>query len=160
MKVTKNDRSDIITWGAVGLVAAVGYQLTNIFLKQKTNVQDLDPMTESLCEDPELFALFCQLQDFREIDDKHFRLCVDNADRLVFLNKQLQDGQIAPTQTDRTNGYVHYKATLGNFDKYLDNVEKWPDAKAVVQVQNIYSKIFVCLGIHWKGIMRATELCA
>lgn len=157
MKLTGGDTKDLITWGAGGLVAAVVYQMAAIFVKQKTNVQDLDPTTEALCEDQELFALFCQLQEYRKIDESLFRKAVDSSDRLVFLHKQLRDKEVIASLRDRPNAFIYLTNSSQNLVSFFEKSKSHSSARVPVEVHRLYELIFMCLETHWKGVMHLTQ---
>jgi hypothetical protein len=157
MKLTGGDSKDIITWGAGGLMAGLLYQLTSIWIKQKTNIQDLDPLTEALCDDQELFALFCQLQEYRNISEMSFRRAVDNADRLIFLHVQLQKNQVSASLTDRPNAFLHLKNAVRNLEEMFKLSQKHPMSRIPVEVHRLYVLIFTCLENHWNAILHLTQ---
>lgn len=157
MKLTRDDSKGLVTWGAAGLAGGLLYSLTQVYIKQLCNINDLDPKTEALYEDQELFALFCQLQTFRQLDEKAFRFSVDNSDRLVFRRHQLQNQNIKVSLRDRPESFMFLKIAMSNLEKLLKTAKGHKDAKVPVKVHNLYLKIYDCLESHWKVVLQLTQ---
>jgi len=157
MKLTIGDTKDIVSWGAGGLFAAVAYSVASIWIKQKTNVQALDPLTEALCEDQELFSLFCQLQAHRGLCEKAFRRAVDDADRLVFLHLQLNQATVQPTLEDRPSAFINLKNSVNALEEIFAIAQKHPHPRVAVEVHRLYVLIFACLENHWNSVLHITQ---
>ena len=157
MKLTGGDSKDLLTWGAGGLIAGLLYQFTSIWVKQKTNVQELDPLTEALCDDQELFALFCQLKEYRKLSEMCFRRAVDDADRLVFLHMQLRKQEVKASLNDRPSAFLHLKNSVKNLEKLFNLSQKHPIPRVPVEVHRLYVLIFTCLENHWNAILHLTQ---
>jgi len=157
LKLTGGDSKDLVSWGAGGLIAGVLYQLSSIWLKQKTNVQELDPLTEALCEDQELFSLFCQLQEHRKVSETSFRRAVDEADRLVFLHTQLQSQEVTASLNDRPRAFLHLKNSVKNLENMFQLSQKHPISRVPVEVHRLYVLIFTCLETHWNAVLHLTQ---
>jgi len=157
MKFTHGDIRDLVAWATGGFVVGCSYQLGNIWLKQRTNVQDLSPLTEALCDDAETFALFCQLQEYRDQDEISFRRAVDNADRLILLHVQLRKGIIQPSLTDRPTGFLHFKNTIKYLEKFFTSSKESSSARIPVEVHRLYLLLFNNLESHWNSILHLTH---
>lgn len=157
MKLTVGDSKDLLSWGAGGLVTGMLYQLSCIWIKQSTNVQELNPLTEAICEDHELFSLFCQLQEYRNLSETFFRRAVDDADRLVFLRLQLQSKTVQPSLEDRPNAFLYFKNAVRSLEKLFELSKKHALPRVPVEVHRLYLLIFTCLESHWNAILHATQ---
>ena len=157
MKFTYRDRRDTVLWGFGGFVAGITYQIINIWVKQRTNIQDLNPTTEALCEDPTLFSLFCQLQEYRDIDEKSFRRSVDDADRLVFLHRQLSSKKLGPSISDRPTAFLHFKNAIRHLEQFMTKSQSAPHARTPVEVHRLYSLLFEALEGHWNSVLHMTQ---
>lgn len=158
MKVTQGDTRDLVSWGVGGLVTGVLYQLTSIWIKQKTNRQALDPLTEALSEDQEVFSLFCQLQEYRTINESAFRRAVDDADRLIFLHMQLRNGVIQASLQDRPNAFLHLKNACQHLEAVFQSAQHHAHARVPVEVHRLYVLIFTCLESHWTSVLHLTQV--
>ena len=157
MKLTRGDTKDVLTWGAGGFAVGILYQLGCVWVKQKTNTQDLDPPTEALNEDAELFALFCQLQAYRKLNEAAFRRAVDDADRLVFLHTQLRNTEVKASLTDRPNAFLFFKNAVYNLELLFDSSFKHPMPRIPVEVHRLYLLIFASLETHWNSVLHLTQ---
>lgn len=113
--------------------------------------------TEALNEDPELYALYNNLSEFKYLDEKSFQKSVEYADMLVFLHSLLYNKKTEPTIEDRPDAFVYMK----NATKYIENMlmksKKEPNARNVVYMHNIYKQIHGNLERHWNSIMALTQ---
>jgi len=160
MKLTGGDSRDLMAWGAGGLAAGCLYQITAIWAKQKTNVQDLSPATEALCDDSELFALFCQLQEYRTVSELHFRRAVDSADRLLFLHAQLRSEKVQATLSDRPNAFLYLKYAVFHLEALFDKAQAHPISRVPVEIHRLYVLIFESMEKHWNAILHLTQRIA
>ena len=157
MKITGRDSKDIVAWSAGGLVAGLLYQIASIWVKQKTNAQQLNPTTEALSVDQELFSLFCQLQEHRKVNEMCFRRAVDDSDRLVFLHEQLRTKQIDTSLKDRPAAFLYFKSAIQNLENFYQDSEHHPSVRVPVEVHRLYVLIFECLEKHWNAILHLTQ---
>lgn len=157
MKLTKRDTKDIVTWGAAGLVAAAMYQLTSIWCRHRTNVQDLDPSTEALFRDDYMFSLFCQLQEYRSVDEKMFRKSVDECDRLVFHHMLLREGVVAPDNEDSSRAFVTFTLATKYLESFVRTANKSNCTRTKVYVHRFYTMIHECLENHLNGIFKLSN---
>ena len=155
MKLGGSDAKDIILWGTGGLAAAVLYQFAAIWVRQKTNVQDLTPLTEALYKDRVLFNFFCQLKHYRYIDEKCFKRAVNNADRLVLLSQQISD--VGPSIQDRQVAYSLMNETLKNLEGMLQSANKLEDPRPETEINRLYVLIFKVVEKYWTIILRQTQ---
>lgn len=158
MNLTRNDTKSVLSWGVGGFVAAAMYQLTSIWVRQRTNTGELGPETEALGDDPELFSLFCQLQEHCKLSHAAFRQSVNDADRLVFLHLQLQNNEIKPSLKDRTVAFLHFKSAVRNMEALFEAAQLHPLPRVPVEVHRLYVLIFTCLENHWNSILHTTQV--
>ena len=157
MKVTKTDLKSTASLGIAGLVGGILYSLATIWSTQKTNTMDLSPLTESLGNDEELFSLFCQLQVYRKLDEKSFRLAVDSSDRLVHRRIVLKDKSVTVSLRDRPEAFMYLKEAMAALERILQAAKLHDEAKVPVEVHSLYVKMYVCLETNWKSIMVSTQ---
>jgi hypothetical protein len=157
MKISKDDVIDVGKWSVAGLSTGLVYSMVSIWIKQKTNTQDLDPKTEALFNDSELYSLFTQLQRFRFLDETAFRRCVDNADRLLYRRMQLQDTDIEASLSDRPEAFMYLKNAMNEIEKILDKSKNHPEARIPVEIHRLYIKIYESLESHWKAVLKLTQ---
>lgn len=144
-----------IGWGIAGLAAGVLYSTTYSWIATKAKNGDLDPATDVLHTDPEMFALFMRLQEHRSLDDSAFRTAVDNVDRLMYLRSQLEDNPA--TLKDRPCAFGYFKTSIAALEKLLTAAKKHPSAKVPVEVHSLYVKLYSCIESVWKDLMRQTQ---
>jgi hypothetical protein len=157
LKLTGGDAKDIMNWTVSGLVVGALYQMTSIWMRQKSNSQDLNPLTEALVDDDELFSLFCQLQEHRTVDEVSFRRAVDDADRLVFLHMQLRSEQVKASMHDRANAFLYLKSSLKYLEILFQNSRTHVLPRVPVTIHKLYVLIFTCLEKHWNAILHLTQ---
>ena len=157
MRISFSDTRGVANWALAGLVGGALYQLGFIWAKQRTNVQDLSPPTEALWEDQEMFALFCQLQEFRDIAPLAFRRAVDEADKLVFLHCQLKSNTIAPVLADRANAFLHFKMCTKYLESFFVTAQHHKTARVPVEVHRLYMLIFDLMENHWNAVLHLTQ---
>ena len=157
LKLSRTDTKSLISWGFSGLTAGVLYALTQSWAEQKINNQVLKPETESMFQDHELYALFCQLQTYRNVSEMHFRRAVDESDRLVHLNLTLTNHITQSGTQDRAEGYLYFKKAVQHLEELFKLSKHSSSPRNIVYIHNIYIKIFSRLESHWQSIMHLTR---
>lgn len=147
----------IATYGCIGAVGGVAYTIVNSYARMKFNVGELNPRTEALIDNTEMFNLFVRLQEYRDISEKHFRRAVDLSDRLMFLHQQLLKQEIQPTHEDRVRAFVYFKETKKNLEALVRRAKDTKSTKVPVYVHELYKKIHACLESTWGSVMRMTN---
>lgn len=158
MKLTTREIYGVIGCGLAALTSGSLYKLLDIWVRRRVNVNDLSPETDVLWEDMELFSLFCQLQEFRSINELYFTRAVQFADRLLYLHKQLKTNEdIQVSLDDRPRAFLYFSHCRTHLEKLCDAAKQSASAKHAVIVHKLYTAIFACLEVYIKKVVHLTE---
>ena len=157
MKLTNDNLKEIVGWSVTGLLGGVVYSFASVWIHRRTNTYDLEPKTEVLFKEEELFALFCQLQVHKHIDKKAFRNAVDNADRLIFLLYQLRDKKIEPTLGDRPEAFAYFKSCIDSLETLVKSAKLQDNSRIQVEVHRLYTKVYEILQSNWQTVLHITQ---
>lgn len=155
--MTQFDMWQVGQWGVSGLGVGVIYAIASVWFKQKSNADALSPRTEELASDKELFALFCQLQQYRKLNEKSFSRAVDYADALVFRHQQLTNKKIDPTLHDRPECFAALQTCTKNLRVLLAAAKDHPEPRVPAHVFRLCSRIEELVKLHWTAVMRLTR---
>lgn len=144
-------------WGILGLLSGVGYSFVYLWCQNQVNKCTLKIPTEALDPRTTLYALFCSLQQFSNINELAFRRAVEFTDRLLLIEHELYSSNIDPEFQDRPQSYSYYTAAVEYLEVLYTDSKQEDSAKIQVQVHALYLKIFGELRQHWENVLRLTR---
>lgn len=157
INVSSSEKKNLLLWGVGSLASGLLYKLVLLWGERATCTTKLDVPVDNLWSDKELYALFCQLQEHKGINEVAFITSVDHVDNLVFLNAQLLCGAIKPCIQDRIVGFYHYKRCLDEIENMVSSAKVYGSARTVVEINRLYELIFECTQKHRASIFKLTR---
>lgn len=137
----------------VGLGLAWGYGKQ--FLEKKGVLTgQLQPKPEAFDIDPCLHELYVELAALSDVDKEAFARSVEDADRILFLEKQLRDKKVYPVPGDTTRIYTCRRRLCLEFQTLLT---KCTDARQQSLMKRIIHDIIDRINQHYNCIYSLCE---
>jgi len=158
MKLTSRNVKQGLVGAVTAATAYLGYHLFGIWATRKVNLHELQPETESLPEDREMFYLFVQMSEVRDdVNPSAFRHAVLAADRLVHLKLQLEKKRIKPSLRDVPEAAEQVFICKDALDAFMRETKSKKKAETIAKVYRLYQRLYDCLHRNYVTIMRISR---
>jgi hypothetical protein len=144
----------VLGWGVAGFFVGVGYKVTHNRLRHTKNAAKLEPKTDVLWKNDELFNLCLRLQKFSKYDTFNFQQAIINIDRLLYFHQICREDEFEVQPEDRKIAYGHFKTVQDHLRNLHNSIYSQGTPKQAAQSKDLYGKVMDILKNVWLGILK------
>ena len=154
---TKGDMHEFLKYGSLGFLVLGLYKVGHHVANRSASDPLLDEQ-ESLHHDAVLHSKFVELQTYRALNPWLFRLGMQNADHLLYLEHSLTTGALSPLRKDKNLAYAYFRMALARLTTFQQVIRTKLGPEHALVATVLLKTIFERLQVHFTNTLHACSM--